>query len=164
MGIRRDQVVKQSDGARLHRIFWDGLVQTDTPNNQFVQTLATFSTVELGKVRVVDDVFCGVDFQDNQAPSLALQLNVYDGNLGPEQLGDAQTPQYPQSYPLGVNQSGAINAGVSQKPWAWARVGQTLQVAIKRSVSTDVVPPNSNNNNIQGLTLQFRERLIDVIV
>lgn len=153
MQVLAKDIIKLADETEYYRFKVDGIPQDGT-SNQYVSTLATFTTRGDGKAVIIDQVFCAVDLKQTSTKIVTLELNVY--NKPNPTLGDAQQPDFPQSMPVCFDtQGGSADLGQAfQTIYAWCRWNQTLQVCMRQNV-TNQAPPGP-------YTVQFRKRVLDV--
>lgn len=165
MLITRDNQLKTDTGT-FYRFAVNGIELENS--NLYAVSLAVFNTNEGGKAWVIDKVYCGVNTNNQTRVVAAVELNVYKGTYTTQQLNGQIQPDFPQSSPAGFNQQGdPQNNFQSGNFYAYATLGQSLEVALRIFPASVQFPPSTASGDIGqaiSVTVQFRARLISVKV
>jgi hypothetical protein len=146
------------NGDKFHRFTLDGKRNGAGP--PAIITNIWNDTPKLGgQLVVIDDVYCGVNFEGGSAgESFALEFNVFGKAVAEADLIDPDhKPDYHESIPIGFNQFGPPEpAKWTQFPYGYAKIGQTMQLCLRDA--------NTTSTSVKPFTVQFRERLIEANV
>lgn len=160
MTLKTVDHIRTSEGEFFYRFTEDGLWGTGNAN-QFVTQLAVFNSNEVEKLTVVDDVFCGYNYDQAVGNvEMTVEINTYPKSTQVSAMGDNQTPTHSVSIPVGFNSgaSAAEAAKMNMRPWAWCKSNEQLQVCLRRTNNT----PIGNIGLKYPITVYLRKREVDV--